>query len=118
MLNIVNAIPWLLFAATLVVLLAASVGLLLDRRDLRRADDEIDRLTTENESLTNHAVDLAQDLARTRGERDLARDTVRGLLDAQRDGFVRLRPRADNSMTEEFTKIVERNSWPKPGAQS
>lgn len=126
------AIPWLLLATALAVLIAAMVGLLLDRRELRNADAEIDQLTADNANLTRNWQMLADDLARARndlakahrdraqmrGERDLARDTVRELLDAQRAGYRYPRPQpmpsgVDNALTEEFTKIVERNIWPE-----
>lgn len=132
-----TALPWLLLAATILVLLAAALGLLLDSRDMRRADDRIDDLTAANEQLeadnTNLTrnwqrlgADLTQvrrDLARTLGERDLARDTVRELLDAQAAGHRWPRPQPmpppvgptpiEAAVTEEFTRIVERNRWPE-----
>lgn len=134
------AIPWLLFAATFAVLIAATVGLLLDHRTLRHADADIDQLAAELDAADTHidqltadnanlhrnwrqlSRDLARarhDLARMRGERDLARGTVRDLLDAQRAGYRYPRPQpmpmpgVDNALTEEFTKIVERNIWPE-----
>lgn len=109
------ALPWLLLAAVLIVLLAAVIGLLLDRRDLRQAAADVEALEADNANLMRSWRALAHDLATTRGERDLARDTVRGLLDARGRGHVYLRtmptPPVD-APTDEFTAIVERNNWP------
>lgn len=127
-------LPWLLLAAVVLALIIAVVGLCFDSRDLRRAEARIDGLIDRNEelgvdnaNLTRNWHELARELAATRrdaqqfrGERDLARGTVRELLDAQATGRPWPPPRpmpqvpSGDALTEQFTRIVERHKWQEP----
>ncbi|MGI5178646.1 hypothetical protein ACQEVZ_20150 [Dactylosporangium sp. CA-152071] len=118
----------ILLGAVSLLLAAALIALLLSDRDNRQLRDEhaqqtrmhraeLDESRTAYHQMKRH---LRRELAHTRGERDLARDSVRELLDAQRAGYRYPRPQSmpmppdvDDALTEEFTKIVERNVWPE-----
>lgn len=107
-----QALPWLLLAAAIAVLIAAAVGLVLDRRELSRAEAdlqsaeaEIQRLEAANAAIASDVRRLSAALARTRGERD----TLRELLDSR----TRHPGRAQTPPGDEFTEVVQRNTWPQ-----
>lgn len=132
-------IAWLVAAAALILLIVALIALLraeraarAERRQARRdnreltgdldaADDRIRQQADEIDALNRRWRSYGAELTRLQHERDQARGALRDVLNAREAGFRYPRPRpmpmppdVDDALTEEFTKIVERNNWPGP----
>lgn len=116
-----DALPWFLLVLALLVLIAAVIALRLGDRDLDKAEAENQRLLQQQRIDQADLAEARRLVHRTRGERDLARDTVRDLLDMHREAGLRLSrpaplpmpPDLDDALTAEFTRVVERNTWPE-----
>lgn len=111
-----TALPWFLLAVTLLVLLIAVVALLVSQSGEDKARAEIEQLWKQ-QRLAQSDIDEARTLYhRVCRERDLARATVRDLLNAQKAGFrwplpepLPMPPDVDDALTTEFDKIVGRH---------
>lgn len=114
----IEALPWFLVGILLLIL---GIELLVSDRAAVRQQAEIGRLV-QQAAIDQAAVNEARTaFHRVRVERDLARDTVRNLIDINREAGLRLSrstplpmpPDLDDAITDEFTKVVERNTWPE-----
>lgn len=115
-------IPWTLVA---VLLLALAIELLVSHKIYAKAETTIAELLQQQRIDQRDINDARTAYHRVVRERDLARDTVRNLLDIHRHGGPGLRrlprmqqplpmpPDVDDALTEQFTQITERNTWPK-----
>lgn len=115
-----EALPWILLGVTILILIAALIALLISDRAEDKALAEIARLRQQHRIDRADLHEARKDVHRARGERDLARDTVRNLLDLHRHPGLRLSrtqplpmpPDVDDELTTEFNKIVGRHWRP------
>lgn len=121
---ILQALPWFLFGFALLLLV---IELLVSSSNDAKAQLKIAELLQQQRIDQAATVEARTGFHRVSVERDLARATVRDLVDMYRDPGLRP-PRAqplpmppdvddaltDDALTEEFTQITGRHvSWPK-----
>lgn len=113
----IQALPWILLAVTL---LALGIELLVSHRVYTKAQAVIADLLQQQQVDQDEIYKARKAYHVVRGERDLARDTVRNLVDIHRHAGLRppatplpMPPDVDDSLTEEFTQITGRHTWPK-----
>lgn len=124
-----NAVCWWALAAVSLVLIAAVITLWFSGRQIDAQAAEINRQAKtvtaleQNGRILGAQLEQAQrDLGAALGERDMARASLRELLDVRQAGYRWPRPEpmamppeldkaVDEALTEEFTKITERLRW-------